>query len=87
MDVGWIVEDDLPPEKRQALPCQYKRMLNLWFAARALHPLYEVVADTAWIWEDEIKWKGDGKEPSRGALIEWFKINYPTLASEIEART
>ena len=82
----WIVEHHLPPEKRQALPRQYKRWLNLWYAARALHPLYEVVTDTAFFGESEIEWKGGGKEPSRGALIEWFKVNHPTLASEIEAR-
>ena len=45
---GWIVEHDLPPEKQQALPRQYKRTLNLWYAARALHPLYEVVTDISW---------------------------------------
>jgi hypothetical protein len=82
----WIVEHDLPPEKRQALPRQYKRMLNLWYAARALHPLYEVVSDTAFFGEDEIEWKGGGKEPSRGALIEWFKVNHPAQAEEVRAR-
>ena len=35
---------------------------------------------------DEIKWKGDGAEPSRGALIEWFKVNHPTMAREVRAR-
>ena len=89
---GWIVEHDLPPEKQQALPRQYKRTLNLykltlslWYAARALHPLYEVVIYRSYC-EDEIEWKGDGAEPSQDELIQWFKVNHPTLASEIERR-
>jgi hypothetical protein len=82
---GWIEEGDLPPEKQQAMPRQYECRLNLWYAARALHPLYEVVTDAGFL-EDEIKWKGDGEEPSRGALIEWLKVNHPAQASEIETR-
>ena len=35
---------------------------------------------------DEIKWKGDGEEPSRDALIEWFKVNHPAQASEAESK-
>lgn len=89
---GWIFGGDLPPEKQQALPRQYKRTLNLykltlslWYAARALHPLYEVVIYRSYC-EDEIEWKGDGAEPSQDELIQWFKVNHPTLASEIERR-
>ena len=29
-------------------------------------------------------WKGDSEEPSRDALIEWFKVNHPARASEVE---
>ena len=35
---------------------------------------------------DEIKWKGDGEEPSQDALIEWFKVNHPAQASEAESK-
>jgi hypothetical protein len=83
---GWIVEHDLPPEKQQAMPRQYERRLKLWYAARAMHPLYEVVIHIPRFFPDEIIWKGDGEEPSRDALIEWFKVNHPTTASEIERK-
>ena len=67
------------------MPRQYKRRRSLWYAARALHPLYEVVTHPSFC-GDEIKWKGDGAEPSWGALIEWFKVNHPTMAREVRAR-
>ena len=86
---GWIVRDDLPEEKRQAMqrrierePRERKR--KLWEAARAAHPMYEVVTHADWFFPDEIKWKGDGEEPSRDALIEWFKVNHPAQASKVE---
>ena len=31
-------------------------------------------------------WKGDGEEPSRDALIEWFMVNHPAQASEAESK-
>ena len=31
-------------------------------------------------------WKGDGEEPSQDALIEWFKVNHPAQASEVDRR-
>jgi hypothetical protein len=75
---GWICELDLPPEKRQAIDdperIPRRRKRKLWEAARAAHPMYE------------IKWKGDGEEPSRDALIEWFKVNHPARAREVRAR-
>ena len=37
-----------------------------------------------WFFPDEIKWKGDGEEPSQDALIEWFKVNHPVKAREAE---
>ena len=33
------------------------------------------------LWFD---WIGDGEEPSQDALIEWFKVNRPTQAGEVE---
>jgi hypothetical protein len=73
---GWICELDLPPEKQQALDDPERiprwRKRRLWEAACAAHPMYE------------IKWKGDGKEPSQDALIGWFKVNHPTLARGYE---
>jgi len=75
---GWIFELDLPPEKQQAIDdperIPRRRKRKLWEAARAAHPMYE------------IKWKGDGEEPSRDALIEWFKVNHPVKARELEIR-
>jgi hypothetical protein len=47
--------------------------------------LYEVVIHRSCC-EDEIKWKGNGAEPSRDALIEWFKVNHPAQAEEVRAR-
>ena len=88
---GWIYVDDLPEEKWQALqrrmereqkPRERKR--KMWEAARAAHPMYEVVPNTHWLFPDEIEWKGDGEEPSWDALIEWFKVNHPAQASEVE---
>ena len=63
-----------------------ERKQKLWEAARAAHPMYEVVTHTDWFCPDEIKWKGDGEEPSRDALIEWFKVNHPAQASEAESK-
>jgi hypothetical protein len=86
---GWIAADDLPEEKWQALQRRNERELKLWKlweAASAAHPMYEVVTHADWFFPDEIKWKGDGEEPSRDALIEWFKVNHPTQASEAERK-
>ena len=76
---GWIVGSHLPPEKQQVLSLLYEYKVKLSYTARALHPLYEYV-------NREPIWNGDGKEPSQGALIEWFKITHPTLASEIKRK-
>jgi hypothetical protein len=83
---------DLPPEKQQVMHDHIERERNqgerkckLWEAACAAHPMYEVdtheMATVGWF-----VWKGDGEEPSRDALIEWFKVNHPAQASEAESK-
>jgi hypothetical protein len=89
---GWIIAEDLPEEKWQVLERRmegerklWAREEKLWEAACAAHPMYEVdtheMATVGWF-----KWKGDGEEPSRDALIEWFKVNHPTQASEVKRK-
>ena len=89
---GWIAANDLPAEKWQALDRRierntklWERKQKLWEAACAAHPMYEVdtheMATVGWF-----VWKGDGEEPSRDALIEWFKVNHPAQASEAESK-
>jgi hypothetical protein len=49
-------------------------------AAYAAHPLFEQRGKF-------IRWLGDPKdEPSHDAVIEWFQINHPVKAREIERR-
>ena len=72
---GWIVENDLPPEKREAMHDRIAREVRLLKAARAAHPMWKAVN-----WE----WIGDDKAPSSAAMIKWFKVNHPTQASEVE---
>jgi hypothetical protein len=68
---GWIVEADLPPEKRQAMHARLERSRALWEAACAAYPLLK-------------QYDGKGAPPSLDEAIEWFKVNQPTVASEAE---
>lgn len=74
---GWIVEDDLPPEKQQAMYDRIARERRLLRAARAAHPMLKAVS-----WE----WIGDDEAPSSDAMIKWFKVSYPAQAREVEGR-
>ena len=75
---GWINERDLPVEKIGAMYDRHQRNRELWEAACAVHLMFEAGGLRQW------KWKGEGEEPSRNAMREWFKVNHPTLASEAE---
>ena len=84
---GWIYQDNLPEEKWRALNRRIEReqrplvrKYKLWEAACAAHPMYEFDTELVAC----LVWKGDGEEPSRDALIEWFKVNHPAQASEVE---
>lgn len=52
--------------------------MTLSDAAYAAHPLFEQRGDF-------IRWLGDPKdEPSHNAVVEWFQLNHPAKAREIE---
>jgi len=68
---GWIIEDDLPPEKQKAMHARLEHSQALWEAACAAYPLLE-------------QYDGKGDPPSLDEAIEWFKVTHPTLASEAE---
>jgi hypothetical protein len=57
----------------------YRKGEALMAAAHAAHPLFESF-DRGWTW------KGEGDGPSPDAVLDWFQLNHPTQAREIERR-
>ena len=83
---GWINEEDLPLEKLCAMYDRITRRRRMWEAACAAHPMWEPVGK-GYLHGNSYRWQGhDGDEPAPDAMIEWFKVNHPTQASEAESR-
>jgi hypothetical protein len=76
---GWILADDLPPEKQRAMHDRIAREARLLRAACAANPMWKAV-DIYW------KWIGDDEAPSSDAMIKWFKVSCPAQAREVEGR-
>ena len=76
--------DDLPEEKWQALKRRMERerkLWELWEAARAAHPMYEVVTHTIGFSRMRLNGKATAKN-RHGTRSQWFKVNHPAQASE-----